>query len=307
MSETACVVPSGARAGAGFSLIELLLAATLGAMLVMGVARMSGMFAQHVTAARAEPDTAMERALNTVSDATRQAWIVESPAVDHLDVQDALGNQTSFYVADGALKVARPDGDIGTLLGGVTHATFELETMRRLREAPPVTNVDTPWAVTEPNGTAGYFTLSTGTELALGFTVPSLAPASAQLVPDVTEKRLSGTLDKLYVQVTSTNGSQGKISPVLECVYDNGDGTYIAYFGYLNPNPYVVTIPVGSANKFTPNPQDRGQVTVFLTGRHNFVFEVPFDGSSGNQVWTLNGRTSTANSGSKKCGAPGAY
>jgi CSLREA domain-containing protein len=92
------------------------------------------------------------------------------------------------------------------------------------------------------------------------------------------------------------------VSPVLECVFDRGKDVnprYLARFGYNNPNAVSVTIPVGSDNRFTPNPQDRGQPTTFLPGRQRFVFDVPFQ--SGNQVWTLNGRTSTASPSSSKC------
>lgn len=89
------------------------------------------------------------------------------------------------------------------------------------------------------------------------------------------------------------------VRPVLECVTNNGDGTYTAYFGYKNDNTVSVYIPAGSKNKFTPTPQDRGQTKVFLPGRKYKVFTVNFNGS--NLVWTLNGRTSTASSSSAPC------
>lgn len=89
------------------------------------------------------------------------------------------------------------------------------------------------------------------------------------------------------------------VRPVLECVRNNGDGTYTAFFGYKNENTVSVYIPVGSKNKFTPNPQDRGQTKVFLPGRHYKVYTVNFNGS--NLVWTLNGRTSTASRTSAPC------
>ena len=54
------------------------------------------------------------------------------------------------------------------------------------------------------------------------------------------------------------------VRPVLECVRNNGDGTYTAFFGYKNENNVSVYIPVGNKNKFTPTPQDRGQTRVFL-------------------------------------------
>jgi hypothetical protein len=98
------------------------------------------------------------------------------------------------------------------------------------------------------------------------------------------------------------------VRPILECVVENGPGNYTAHFGHLNENPDPVTIPVGSDNRFTPLPQDRGQTTDFPPGRSPFfpnaAFQVDFNGS--NLVWTLRSpdgstRTSTASSGSTRC------
>jgi hypothetical protein len=103
--------------------------------------------------------------------------------------------------------------------------------------------------------------------------------------------------DTLIYKVVSTLPQP--VRPVLECVRNNGDGTYTAFFGYKNDNNVSVYIPVGNKNKFTPTPQDRGQTRVFEPGRHYKVFTVNFNGS--NLVWTLNGRTSTASSNSTPC------
>jgi cellulose synthase/poly-beta-1,6-N-acetylglucosamine synthase-like glycosyltransferase len=98
-----------------------------------------------------------------------------------------------------------------------------------------------------------------------------------------------------------------KITPILECVDDNGDGTYRAHFGYDSPNNVVKNIPVGNKNKFTPNPKDRGQTTSFQPGRIVDDFRVTFNGS--NLSWYLkspNGQSATvvANSNSPRCQAP---
>lgn len=112
------------------------------------------------------------------------------------------------------------------------------------------------------------------------------------------------TLDPSENDMTVDAGLYKKISPILDCVTFNCDGTLTAHFGYLNPNPETVVIPVGSDNKFTPAPQDRGQPTEFLPGRTAHYpdggFGVTWDGS-GNLVWTLNGKTSTASKNSKEC------
>jgi hypothetical protein len=93
------------------------------------------------------------------------------------------------------------------------------------------------------------------------------------------------------------------VHPILECVTENIDGSFTAHFGYKNDNPIPVNIPIGSNNKFTPEPQDRRQPTTFQPGRTlfwpNAAFAVVFDGN--NLVWTLSGRTSTASRNSSRC------
>ncbi len=89
------------------------------------------------------------------------------------------------------------------------------------------------------------------------------------------------------------------VTPVVECVADQGGGMYEARFGYINPNAVGVNIPVGYKNKFSPLPAHRGQVTTFAPGEHDGVFEVYFDGS--NLKWTLGSITVTANASTKAC------
>lgn len=100
-----------------------------------------------------------------------------------------------------------------------------------------------------------------------------------------------------------TTVASAVVRPILECVANNGNGTYTAYFGYKNDSAADITLLVGTKNKFTPGPQDRGQPTTFLTGRTPFypnaAFSVPFNGN--NLVWTLNGRTATASRTSTAC------
>lgn len=94
-----------------------------------------------------------------------------------------------------------------------------------------------------------------------------------------------------------------QLSPVLECVVNNGAGSYTAHWGYSNLGATVVSMPIGLANKFTPDPADRGQPTTFALGRRAFVFSTDFDGTP--LIWTLSGRTATASSNpALACPAP---
>jgi hypothetical protein len=82
---------------------------------------------------------------------------------------------------------------------------------------------------------------------------------------------------------------------VIEKEIDNHNGTMTAWFGYLNVNDRSVYIPVGDKNSFSPTPIDRGQATIFLPGRHKYVFGVTFPNTI-NIEWQFNGRRAKAGS-----------
>jgi hypothetical protein len=92
-----------------------------------------------------------------------------------------------------------------------------------------------------------------------------------------------------------------KIIPILECVAENGDGTYTAHFGYENPNPFVVVVDAKNhQNKFEPPPTFRtGQPEAFAPGRVEDWFSVLFDGNG--LTWVLDGHAVTANRNSPRC------
>jgi hypothetical protein len=96
-----------------------------------------------------------------------------------------------------------------------------------------------------------------------------------------------------------TNNLPQSITPTLQCVRNNGGGSYTAYFGYNNNNSVGVYIPISSKNKFSPTPIDRGQPKIFLPGSHTNVFSVNFNGT--NLTWTLNQASVTANRNSAPC------
>ena len=100
------------------------------------------------------------------------------------------------------------------------------------------------------------------------------------------------------------NYELASVRPIMECVVNNFNGTYTAYFGYLNENDFAVDIPIGDENYFHPDPQDRGQPTTFDPGRTpywpNAAYSTVF-GEDQTLVWHLDGRTATASSGSVPC------
>jgi uncharacterized repeat protein (TIGR01451 family) len=88
------------------------------------------------------------------------------------------------------------------------------------------------------------------------------------------------------------------ITPVLDCVSRTATG-YLAHFGYSSQNSSTVSVPVGSENRFTPAPINRGQPASFAPGSQQGVFTVAFDGQP--LTWEIRGRTAVASSTSTAC------
>ncbi|HSF42502.1 MAG TPA: PqqD family protein [Thermoanaerobaculia bacterium] len=87
---------------------------------------------------------------------------------------------------------------------------------------------------------------------------------------------LSLALVPLVQRVAQAQGGTTLV-PLLECVDNNGDGTFTAHFGYLNTTGNVITLPIGPKNMFVGGEQDRGQPVVFYPGEHLSEFTVVFD------------------------------
>lgn len=124
---------------------------------------------------------------------------------------------------------------------------------------------------------------------------PTPKPASITPGPTIT---LVSTLTPVSTPITSG----GSVSPILECVSAKAGGVFAAVFGYLNSGNSTVVVPIGSNNKFSPGPDDRGQPTMFEPGRHESIIGVVFDGAD--LVWSLNGGSATASANSKACEPP---
>jgi hypothetical protein len=94
--------------------------------------------------------------------------------------------------------------------------------------------------------------------------------------------------------------SQGQsVSPAYEGWWQNEDGSYSLFFGYMNSNwEEELNVPVGPENNIGPGGPDRGQPTHFYPRRNMFLFtvQVPADFGEKELVWTLttNGKTEQA-------------
>lgn len=81
------------------------------------------------------------------------------------------------------------------------------------------------------------------------------------------------------------------LSPVLECAWQNQDGTRTLVWGYDNPSSDVLRIDIGNKNRMSPGAEDQGQPTMFQPGRHLNVFTTVVAGDSAD--WRLGNNTAS--------------
>src|SRR6266849_4329158 len=89
------------------------------------------------------------------------------------------------------------------------------------------------------------------------------------------------------------------MSPAFEGWWENDDGSFSLFFGYMNSNwSQEFDIPVGPENNIEPGGPDQGQPTHFFPRRNPFLFtiRVPKDFDSKELIWTVtaNGKTERA-------------
>ena len=103
----------------------------------------------------------------------------------------------------------------------------------------------------------------------------------------------------LSAQTRFTYSRGQSVSPAFEGWWQNEDGTYSLFFGYMNSNwEEELDVPIGPDNNIEPGGPDRGQPTHFYPRRNLFLFtvDVPADFGEQEVVWTLttNGVTERA-------------
>ncbi len=78
-----------------------------------------------------------------------------------------------------------------------------------------------------------------------------------------------------FLDSSIQRGGNAPLTPRLDCVAANADGTFSAYFGYENHNGVTVTLPYGAQNSLALDTANH-RVTEFQPGNHTFVFGVDF-------------------------------
>jgi hypothetical protein len=108
-------------------------------------------------------------------------------------------------------------------------------------------------------------------------------------------------LDEAY-----RRGGQARLTPHFECVTENANGSFTAYFGFQNDNGVSVSVPYGSKNSLSCDANGY-RPKRFAPGAHHFVFSADFSATQ-TLVYTLspdNSPTTTlrVNRFSARCGA----
>lgn len=106
------------------------------------------------------------------------------------------------------------------------------------------------------------------------------------------------------VTASAASPACAPITPQAKCISINPLGQIVARFGYVNPNNFEVPflIPVGEKNRFSPEPEFRGQPTQFISGTIASAFETVLEPTT--LSWILDGVAATATLETEVC-APG--
>ncbi|HTE04693.1 MAG TPA: hypothetical protein VK824_00750 [Planctomycetota bacterium] len=189
--------------------MELLLAATLGALLVTATATMTGSFGNTVAQLDMDSVDVYEATIARMSRDVRYAWWVDVPSADSLRVADTNNAITQYFRVGTSLLVRRPDGTEGAVISGLSAASFEGSTARRLREGPTATRSGRLYGVSMPATLGGAIVLSSGKSLALAFHMNSNAGA---LTATGVNDRISSCLpDRLDLRVAKAVVAGGNL------------------------------------------------------------------------------------------------
>lgn len=162
------------RNAAGFTLAEVLLAGTLGALLLMSLAASTVTMTENlhdleVKAGIAHDENAV---LGQLTRDIREAWTATVPTSNSLQLFDSEGNVTEWYLEGGNLVVEKPDGDVDSVIEDITSISFVPTYADRHREGT-VASYDTSWYAKGALATpAVAMALEEDDSLSLAFSVP---------------------------------------------------------------------------------------------------------------------------------------
>jgi hypothetical protein len=98
--------------------------------------------------------------------------------------------------------------------------------------------------------------------------------------------------------------NQPTVTPTVNCVTVNADGSFTALFGYSNTGTTQTLIKRGPSNQITPSNLDGSQPDTFAPGTTYGAFSLTI-AAGGTATWTLHGnRQAVATALSTRCGPP---
>jgi len=172
---------------AGFTLVETLLAATLGALLLAAAASTAGQFSQAMAKLEADSSDSYENTLARVNRDIRYAWSVDVPSRGRLLVTGSDGLVTAYDVVGNSLLVTRPDGATGSLVTGLDSLSFEADTLQRLRSSRSTT-VATTMASRQLIPLAPLSGTAMASSIAYAISFMGGSDAGARMVPGVSDR-----------------------------------------------------------------------------------------------------------------------
>jgi hypothetical protein len=89
------------------------------------------------------------------------------------------------------------------------------------------------------------------------------------------------------------------LTAIVECIWNNGNGTRTVAWGYSNLSAKIVRIDIGNKNSMSPGADGQGQPTLFQIGTFHNVFVTTVTGTS--MQWRLGNTTYTANASTPAC------
>lgn len=89
------------------------------------------------------------------------------------------------------------------------------------------------------------------------------------------------------------------LTPIVECLWSNGDGTSTVAWGWNNPSSHVLHIDPGAKNKMVPGAENQGQPVDFAPGRHANVFVTTFSGTA--MEWRLGNNRAGSDASTPAC------
>ncbi len=167
-----------ATSAKGFTLVEMLVAATLGALLLAAAASTAGSFTQSMAQLQTDAADSYENVVARIDRDVRYAWWADVTDSHRLRIVGSDNLVTEYYMVGNSLLVTRPDGSSGSVITGLDALNFEEQAVQRLRSGSLTTVASTLASKAAPTGVVpGGYAMPSGQTLAISFVGASDAGA----------------------------------------------------------------------------------------------------------------------------------